>query len=166
MSIIKTITVDGFYSPDSAKQLESVLYTLQYEDYEYGKEIPNFNLIPPDADNMFSTATGMKLTVDTDSGKFRIPRLMIHFESFETANDWVFAVAIQESTFNVFEHKTGVENALQRYDFNYHNLFEWDLTVNYHLKPGQGILFRPWLFHSFDMGLVQNFRLLETPTSI
>jgi hypothetical protein len=40
-------------------------------------------------------------------------------------------------------------------------LFEWDLKTNYLLDPGQGILFRPWLFHSFDTGLIQMFRLRE-----
>ena len=70
-------------------------------------------------------------------------------------------VALQPSTLNIFEHKSGATSALQEYKFNYRNLFEWDLQINYLLKPGQGVFFRPWLFHSFDTGLVQIFRMNE-----
>lgn len=161
MSLIKTVTVDGFFTREAANQIASVVYDLPYVPSEYGKEIQNFNMITDDVDEMFSSALGMNVEVDKESGIFRIPELMIHFESFESPKDWVFCVALQDSTFNLFEHKSGIENATQGYKFNYRNLFEWDLTVNYQLKPGQGILFRPWLFHSFNMGLVQTFRLRE-----
>jgi hypothetical protein len=76
-------------------------------------------------------------------------------------SDWIFVVALQESTFNVFEHQSGATTALNGYKYNYRNLFEWDLQINYVLKPGQGVLFRPWLFHSFDSGVIQVFRLKE-----
>ena len=66
-----------------------------------------------------------------------------------------------KSIFNIFEHKSGSANALQGHKHNYNNLFEWDLTINYEIKPGQGVMFRPWLFHSFDTGLIQTFRITE-----
>jgi hypothetical protein len=98
---------------------------------------------------------------EEQSGIFRFPEIFIHFEGFDATNEWVFAVALQQSTFNVFEHKDGAVNALQSHEFNYRNLFEWDLKVNHVLDPGQGVLFRPWLFHSFNSGLIQTFRLKE-----
>jgi len=159
MPLLKTITVDGFYTPEQAKQMAATVYNLKYTDHEFGKYIENFNLCPPDADQLFSTALNFPVTVDQETGNFRIPQAFIHFEDFSSQNDWLFVVALQNSTFNIFEHKTGVVNALEGHKFNYRNLFEWDLTVSYLLQPGQGILFRPWLFHSFDSGLIQSFRL-------
>ena len=162
MTFIKTLTIDGFYTDEQAKHICSSVYYLQYSDNDFGKQIENFNLVPPSANELFSSTLNMNLEVNEDSsGIFRIPKMFTHFEEFSNTNEWVFVVALQESTFNIFEHKTGVKNALEEYKFNYRNLFEWDLTVNYILKPGQGILFRPWLFHSFDSGLIQMFRLNE-----
>lgn len=163
MSLIKTITIDGFYTPESARDIAAAVFNLSYQPSEFGKEIPNFNMVPQDADRLFSTTLKLPLTVLEDvSGVFRIPELFIHFENFTTINDWLFVVALQESTFNVFEHTSGATTALEGHDFKYRNLFEWNLMVNYLLKPGQGVLFRPWLFHSFDNGLIQSFRLQET----
>jgi hypothetical protein len=119
-------------------------------------------MVPENTNSMFSTILDTNIVVDEErSGVFRFPELFIHFEEFNGTDEWVFAVALQQSTFNVFEHKSGAKNALDKYQLGYRNLFEWDLQINYVLKPGQGVLFRPWLFHSFDTGLIQVFRLKE-----
>ena len=162
MSILKTMTIDGFYTKEDATNLSHVVGNLQYKDFDFGSEIEDFNVVPEDADEMFSKVLGRNVIVDKDSsGIFRLPEHFIHFEGFDATNEWLFVVALENSTFNIYEHKTGVKTALDGYQFNYRNLFEWDLTVNYLLEPGQGIFFRPWLFHSFDMGLIQLFRLKE-----
>jgi hypothetical protein len=158
--MFKTITIDGFYTPQSAEQICSTVYALPSKESEFGLEVPDFNLIPPDTENLFSSVLNIPVKLDEEkSGIFRIPSHFIHFEGFETSKDWIFVVALQQSTFNVFEHKTGIVDARSEHKFNYRNLFEWDLMVNYILKPGQGVFFRPWLFHSFDTGLIQTFRL-------
>jgi hypothetical protein len=160
--LVKLISVDGFFSEEEARRLSYVTDQLQYEQCEFGQQIPNFNMVPENANEMFSTILNTNMQVDEDrSGIFRIPEMFIHFEEFDGLDEWVFAVALQQSTFNVFEHQSGASTALDNYQFGYRNLFEWDLQINYILKPGQGVLFRPWLFHSFDSGLVQMFRLKE-----
>lgn len=163
MSSIKTMTIDGFYSQEYATNVANTVLSLQYSESEFGQEIENFNLIPNDADALFSSVLNKPVSVvEKVSGVFRIPQMFIHFESFESVDDWLFVVALQNTTFNVFEHlKTGAVTALDGYKFNYQNLFEWDLMVNYQLRPGQGVFFRPWLFHSFSNGLIQTFRLVE-----
>lgn len=164
MANIKTMTIDDFYSKEECNRLTNILYGLQWQPKEFGKELDNFNLLPPNSNELFSKALNMKMEVRGDedqSGVFRIPEMFIHFEEFNSKDDWVYVVALQESTFNIFEHKNGAKSALDDYKHNYRNLFEWDLLVNYILKPGQGILFRPWLFHSFDTGLIQTFKLNE-----
>ena len=160
--LVKLISVDGFFSEEEARRLSYVTDQLNYEQCEFGKQIPDFNMVPEGANEMFSTILNTNMLVDEDrSGIFRIPEMFIHFEEFDGIDEWVFAVALQQSTFNVFEHQSGASTALDKYQFGYRNLFEWDLQINYILKPGQGVLFRPWLFHSFDSGLVQMFRLKE-----
>lgn len=160
--LVKIITVDGFFSKEEATRLCNITYNLQYVDNNFGKQIENFNMVPEDSNEMFSNILGTTIEVDEDnSGVFRIPERFIHFEEFVNTNEWIFAVALQPSTFDVFEHQSGAVNALHGYKYNYRNLFEWDHKINYQLDPGQGVLFRPWLFHSFDCGLIQVFRLRE-----
>jgi hypothetical protein len=160
--IVKIITVDGFFTEEDAIRLTTITYNLNYIDTDFGKEIPNFNMTGENTSDLFSKILNTDIIVDDDkSGIFRKPNNLIHFESFENLNEWVFVVALQNSTLNVFEHKSGAVNALDDYKFNYRDLFQWNLQINYLLKPGQGVLFRPWLFHSFDTGLVQIFRLKE-----
>jgi hypothetical protein len=164
MAFIKTMTIDGFYSKEEAKTIYSVISPLSgFVEKEFGKELENFNMVAENADELFSKTLNKNVTVDiNNSGVFRYPELFIHFEGFDSLNDWLFAVAIEDNcAFNIFEHHSGAKSAIDGYNFNYRNLFEWDLTVNYLLQPGQGIFFRPWLFHSFDQGLIQIFRLKE-----
>ncbi len=160
--IVKVIAVDGFFTPEEANRLVNITYHLQYQPTQFGKEIPNFNMVGETTNELFTQVLGTDINIDDkQSGIFRKPNNLIHFESFESLNEWIFIVALQPSTLNIFEHKTGLDSALKGYQFNYRNLFEWDLQVNYLLKPGHGVLFRPWLFHSFDTGLIQIFRLNE-----
>lgn len=160
--LVKMIVVDGFFTQDTATRITNVTYNLKYQKTEFGYEIPDFNMVPEDIDDMFSSVFNTNMQTDREkSGTFRKPSNLIHFESFESPNEWVFMVALQPSTLNIFEHKDGAKSAVDEYNFNYRNLFEWNLQTNYILKPGQGVLFRPWLFHSFDTGLVQIFRVKE-----
>lgn len=167
MSIMKTMTIDGFYTQEEANRIENVTFNLQYKPTDFGQEIPEFNMVPGDADELFSKVLKLPVTViDESSGVFRLPKHFIHFEGFDSLNEWLFVVAIQQSTFDIYEHQSGATTALDGYQFNYMNLFEWDLMCNYVLKPGQGVFFRPWLFHSFDSGLIQIFRLQENDHTV
>jgi len=154
--------VDEFMSNEQALQLGNAVCNLEYKESEFGQEIPDFYLISPDANEQFSNILNTKMEVIEEySGRFRKPKWFIHFEGFDSMNEWVFAVALEQATFNVYESSLGPKSALEGHELPYKDLFAWDLTINYILKPGQGILFRPWLFHSFDTGLIQTFRLTE-----
>ena len=160
--LVKIISVDGFFDSAQASQLYNCVRNLEYKESEFGREIPDFYLIAPDANEQFSAILGTEVEVlEEYSGRFRYPNLFIHFEGFDTLNEWVFAVALDNSTFNVYESLQGPKSALEGHELPYRDLFAWDLTINYLLKPGQGVLFRPWLFHSFDSGLIQTFRIRE-----
>ena len=160
--LVKIITVDGFYTNQQATQLWNTVYDLPFIQQEFGKQIDQFNMIADDADNMFSGILNSHMAVvHEQSGIFRLPQRFIHFEEFTDTNEWIFAVALQPSVFDIFEHSSGAKTALDDYKFNYRNLFEWEHKINYQLDPGCGVLFRPWLFHSFDSGMLQIFRLRE-----
>ena len=165
--LVKIIIVDDFYTSEVAIQLTSVTYHLKYQQTEFGEEIPNFNMVGNDTHKLFTNVLNTNINIDEEcSGIFRKPSNLIHFESFNSTNEWIFMVALQPSTLNIFEHISGAKHALDGYKFNYKNLFEWNLQINHLLNPGQGILFRPWLFHSFDTGLIQIFRLTEYDNTI
>jgi hypothetical protein len=162
--LVKIITVDGFLTEEDGTRLGNVIRNLQYVQKEFGKEIENFNLVQPDANKLFSDILNTNIEVDEDrSGIFRKPELFIHFEGFDALNEWIFVVALEPTFFNIYEHESGAKCALEGVNFNYRNLFEWgsNTKAHYDLKPGEGVLFRPWLFHSFDGGLIQIFRLRE-----
>lgn len=161
-SLVKIISVDDFYTKESAQNIKKAVYNLNFSETELGKDILNFNMVPEDSDKMFSNILGTNIIVNKDiSGVFRFPHPFIHFESFDNLNQWVFIVALEKTMLNIYENLKGYKNALEEYKLNYRNLIDWELIVSYDFKPGQGILFRPWLFHSFSGGLIQRFRLEE-----
>lgn len=165
MVFLKLITIDHFYTEQEGFNISRVILPLmQFEKNDFGEDLPNFNMVPNDADEIFSKVLNSKVVVEKEkSGLFRKPDFsaFIHFEEFESVNDWLFVVALEPTTFNVFEHKSGAKNATEGYEFAYRNLFDWNLKTNIILEPGQGVFFRPWLFHSFSSGLIQIFRLKE-----
>ena len=163
--MVKVLQSDDFFNPADVSNLYAVASTMEFRPFELGKHVPNFNLIQPGIDEVLSKVVGEKLLLDEqNSGRFVIPNHNIHFESFENPNEWCFAVALEKCTFNVYYHLSGAKNALQGHKFNYMNLFEWDYHTNILLEPNQGLFYRPWVFHSFDGGLLYHNRLKSVDT--
>lgn len=160
--MIKLLQVDNFYTPNDTKNIFNVTSLLPFIEKEHGVEIDNFNLVIPNLDSIFSKFVGEEVVVDEKcSGIFRKPNLRIHFEGFTSNKDWLFILALEPTTFNLYHHKSGVKSALENYTFNYNNLFEWDYYTNILLEPNEGVIFRPWLFHSLTHErLVQIYRLV------
>lgn len=160
--LVKIISVDDFITRKDAYNIYTQVSCLKYIESEFGKEIPNFNLIPSDIEKRFKNVLNTDFMVDKEkSGTFRHPAPFIHFESFDNLNEWIFVVALDRTMLNIYENLNGSKNALENHKLNYRNFLDWDLIVSYDFKPGQGVLFRPWLFHSFSGGLIQTFRLEE-----
>lgn len=159
--MLKLLHIDDFFSSaEEVTRLANIAYSLPFQEYDYGSEIPNFNLINPEINDIFSAVLKEPIEIiEARSGCFRIPHRFVHFEDFENPNDWAFAVALEPSTFNLYRHTSGADTALKGYKYNYRNLFEWDYTANILLGPNQCVFYRPWLFHSFDAGLIHTYRL-------
>lgn len=167
MSIAKLIHADNFFMKEEVERLLTIGQHLPYVEKEYGLEVDQFNLTFPGLDPIFSKLVGEEVMVDEErSGIFRKPtNCLIHFESFNSFDEWCFIIALERTTFNLYNHleKFGVVNArsaLDGYKWNYRNMFEWDYYTNILLEPNQGVIFRPWLFHSLENGIVQYYRLV------
>jgi hypothetical protein len=169
---IKLIHADGFFPKGEAEALCSVVRGVQYVPTNYGMELPNFNLILPDIHLVFSKILGEDVIIDRKrSGTVRKPHNnMIHFEDFESTNEWCFILALERTTLNIFKHvedirynefdKSDSKNVLDGFEFDYNNMFEWDIVSNIILDCNQGVFIRPWVFHSLQDGLVQYYRIL------
>ena len=159
--MIKLLQADNFYNQSEVEYIFNCTNNLQYIEKEHGFEIDQFNLVIPGLDPVFSKFVGEEVSVDEEnSGIFRKPNLRIHFEGFDSMKEWIFILALEPTTFNVYHHLSGAKTALDEYRFDYNNLFDWDIHTNILLEPNQGIIFRPWLFHSLThQRLVQIYRL-------
>ena len=163
MAIINSLCIEDFYLPGEMATVKNVILPLMgWEKVRYGEKAQNFNLIPPNADETFTQILGIAVTVDQDnSGSFYKPEFEIHFEPYSSPREWIFAVCVEDTFLNIFHHKTGAKSALQGCDFDYINFSEWDIATSHKFETGQGIFFRPWMFHSFIGGMLQFYRLKE-----
>lgn len=168
---IKMIHADGFFKPGECEAMAATVRGLRFVEKSYGKEIENFSIVLPGIDPIFSKMLGEEVEVDrTSSGVFRMPiDNVIHFEHFDSLDEWCFVVALERNTLNLFHHlkKDGeygeidAKTVLDGHEFNYRNMFEWHMHSNILLEPNQGVFFRPWLFHSLQDGIVQYYRLIK-----
>lgn len=171
--MVKLIHADGFFPNNDAENLKNLAQGLQFVPKPYGYEIENFNLIFPDSETIFHKVLGERVTVDPKrSGVIRKPNNnAIHFEHFDSSEEWCFVVALEPTEVNFWHHidpKEGMGDfskpdgyhALQEIQYNYKNLFEWKIHTNIILETNQCLFFRPWVFHSLYDGMVQYYRLL------
>lgn len=171
--MVKLIHADGFFPGNEAVSLRSVVQSLKFRPTNHGEEVPNFNLIFPDSEQIFYKVLGERVLVDTQrSGVIRRPHHnLIHFEEFNSSEEWCFMVALENTVVNFWYHidstdkpgewgKVDAKTALDGFEFNYKNLFEWKIHTNILLETNQCLFFRPWVFHSLEEGLIQYYRLL------
>ena len=125
--IVKLIHADNFFPKDDANKLFNIIRFLPFVEKQYGLEIDNFNLIFPGLDSVFSKVIGQEVTVDEPrSGLFRRPmNCIIHFEEFDDLSEWCFIIALEPTTFNLYNHleagplsKVNARSALDGYRFN------------------------------------------------
>ena len=167
--MINFMLADAFFPPSDADKYYAIVSGLNFVKTEYGEEIPNFNLLFPNIEDVFSKVIGQTCTIDKErSGVFRKPLVSIpHFHGFDSLNEWCFAIALEPTKFSIFHHlKNGeygsidARTALDGYQFNYRNMMEWNINTHIEISTNSAIFWRPWLFHSFENGLIQYYRIL------
>lgn len=155
---------EDFYPREQIIELKHFLNTNDelFIQSRYGKEFKDLNLIPNKMNDIVSTMLGRRATlIDSQSGIFRKPEhCHIHFEEFSTIKEWCMVVALEETTFNLMKHKSGCYSALQETNLDYNYFPEWDYYANILVRENQCIIYRPWLFHSIERGLVQYFKVI------
>ena len=171
--MVKLIHADEFFPKDEATALKNMVQGLQFVPTRHGMEIANFNLIFPDSEQIFYKVLGERVAVDVKrSGVIRKPdNNLIHYEEFESSEEWCFMVALENTVVNFFYHTdpnqglgdladANARSAFDGTEFDYRNLFEWKIHTNIHLETNQCLFFRPWVFHSLQEGLIQYYRLI------
>ena len=173
-SMVSLIHADEFFPGNDAENLRSVVENMNFVQMPYGMELPNFNLIFPDSEIIFKNVLGERVKVDPlRSGIIRKPNNnRIHFEQYDSPDEWCFIVALEPTTINLWHHidakegmgelaKADAKHAMvANGNYNFNNLFEWKIHTNIRLEANQCLFIRPWVFHSLEDGLVQYYRLI------
>jgi hypothetical protein len=146
-------------------QFTDALLGMTFKEMLYGEELVDFNQYDPSFDGVISESLGEKLKSTESSGLFRKPYEVIHFENFYEKSRYVFMLAYEDCFFKTYKHiETGsdsifnIECELDKFiSSNCFDTSKWSETGSIKLEAGDGICFRPWLWHSIQRKLVQVF---------
>jgi len=147
------------------KDYASIISDMIYKDNIYGSEIPDFNQYDSDFDKFISTSLGEDLRSTKNSGLFRKPYGDIHFEMFDHNLKYIFALVMSDMDFKTYKYIDGgynsaidMDNNIESFDMeSCKDISKWEETAIIKLKAGDGICFRPWLWHSMSESLLQIF---------
>lgn len=162
-SVLNFIHARDFFTEEVANNFASVAKGLveKYQPMEYGLEIPMFNMTYPEMDMLMGAMLGdyMKI-VEEKSGTFRIPYdNLIHFEFFNSLHEWRLAIALEDNNFRTYRHITA-RDARIAYELDYHNPDDWKVETQINLAAGDAVLYRPWVFHSFEAKPIHCYTIL------
>jgi len=143
----------------------NILSDMIYKDNIYGSEIPDFNQYDPEFDVFISSSLGESLKSTKTSGLFRKPYDSIHFEEFDKNLRYIFAISMKDTIFTTYRYIDGGYNTIvdainNVKDFDIEtckDISKWEETAIIKLRVGDGICFRPWLWHSMSNSLLQIF---------
>jgi hypothetical protein len=168
-SVINYIHARDYFPKDEIQALRPLVDDVSWSDKKFGKEMDHFNLIFQDIDIILGKMSGDLLEVDRkNSGTLRKTfHEVIHFEDFEDLNDWRFVVAIDENEFKTYIHKDGYKSFLdyikdeneEKNNLDYLNKEDWEEETVIKMKPNDVLFFRPWIFHSFQEGILHYYKL-------
>lgn len=145
--------------------LSNLISTMEYEDNFYGSEIKDFNFIPQGIDQQFTMELNHPIEVQPNTGIFRKPNTMIHFEPFYQHCLWVGIVALEDTTLTLWEQeevKTVFDVPQEKMEefLLSNDRSKWSESNKLNIKKNNFVFIRPWLWHSLEEGkLVQVFLL-------
>lgn len=168
-SVINYIHARNYFPKDEVDQLRPLVQDVHWVDKKFGQEMEHFNLIFNDIDLVLGKMVGDLVEIDRPSSGTlrRTLHEVIHFEDFSDLNDWRFVVAVEENEFKTFIHKNGYKSFLEyikdetedKPELNYLDFEEWDNETTIKMKPNDVLFYRPWIFHSFQSGILHYYRL-------
>ena len=164
------ILSSGLYQ--DVNSLSTLIGSMEYENAPFGQEILNFNYIPAGLQDYFSDEVAEPVEIQPDTGIFRKPNAIIHFENFYQHAAWVAIIALEDTTLTTYSQenvKSFFDVAEQLDTFIPENCFDsskWDTDNILTLKKNDIVFIRPWLWYSLqENSLVQIF-LLNRKTNI
>lgn len=157
-SVINFIHARDYFPEKEAEECRYAVQNLKFEPMAYGTEIRNFNLVPPETNMLMGAMIGENFVKveDEGSGTFRYPYDgLIHFEEFDTLEEWRLSIALEDNVFRTYSHLSGFKTVLdckneEWKQLVYHNQDEWVLESTVNLRTNDAIFYRPWVFHSFE----------------
>jgi hypothetical protein len=168
-SVINYIHARDYFPKEEIHQLRPLVDDVRWVEKKFGKEMEHFNLIFKDIDIVLGKMVGDIVEIDKEnSGTLRRTlHEVIHFEDFNDLNDWRFVVAMDENEFKTYIHKDGYKNFLdylkdeneERPILNYINKDDWEEEAVIKMKPNDVLFYRPWVFHSFQEGVLHYYKL-------
>lgn len=164
-SVMNYIHTRDFFPKGDAENYKLAVQDLQFVPKKYGTEIHDFHMIFPEIDVLWGKMLGDFLDiVEDESGVFRKPYPdVIHFEDYESLNEWCFAVALDDIEFKTYRHISGIKNTLEIEgsidDINFFNPEEWERETSILMKPNDALFYRPWIFHSFGEGIIHYYKI-------
>ncbi len=168
-SVINYIHARDYFPKDEVEQLRPLVQDVHWVDKKFGKEMAHFNLIFNDIDLVIGKMVGDIVEIDRPSSGTlrRTINEVIHFEDFEDLNDWRFVVSLEENEFKTYIHKDGYKSVLdfikdeqsQDKKLDYLNKDDWEVETSIKMKPNDVLFYRPWIFHSFQDGILHYYKL-------
>lgn len=163
-SFFNFIHARDFFTPEIAANFAAVGRGLEekFAPMQYGEEIPYFNMTDPEMEMLLGNMLGDYIDIiEEQSGTFRIPyNNVIHFEFFESFHEWRLAVGLENNNiFQTYRHKSGARDARIGWQFDYNNRDDWTVETQINLAAGDAILYRPWVFHSFESKMIHCYTI-------
>ena len=142
--------------------LSALISNMEYESTPYGSEIKNFNFLPQGLEQQFSSLLNMPVEVQPNTGVFRKPNAIVHFEPFYQHCLWVCIVALEDTVLTLHE-KDDIKTVFDVPNEKMEEVLlsnDWTETNKINIRKNEFVLIRPWLWHSLqEEKLVQVFLL-------
>jgi hypothetical protein len=168
-SVINYIHARDYFPKGEIEQLRPLVEDVSWVDKKFGKEMEHFNLIFKDIDVVLGKMTGDLVEIDRkNSGTLRRTlHEVIHFEDFEDLNDWRFVVSMDKNEFKTYIHKDGYKSMIdyiknkseEKPLLDFINKNDWEEEATIKMNPNDVLFFRPWVFHSFQDGVLHYYKL-------
>jgi hypothetical protein len=168
-SKINFIHARDYFPKGEIEEFRPWLENTNWLPSRYGTELENIHLIFRDIDLIMGKMTGDMLEVDkAASGTFRkTMHEVIHFEDFENLDDWRFVVALDPNVFKVYTHKQGWKSHLDwaadtdsaKQEPNWFDPNCWELESQIRMGLNDVLFYRPWVYHSFQDGILHYYKL-------
>lgn len=168
-SVINYIHARDYFPKGEIEAFRPLVEDVHWVDTKFGKQMAHWNMIFKDIDLVLGKMVGDLVEIDRpNSGTLWRPlHEIIHFEDFENLDDWRFVVAMDTNEFKTYVHKSGWKSFL---DFvndpdpekampNYTDPDEWHLETFVRLNPNDVLFYRPWIWHSFQSGVLHYYKL-------